>query len=548
MYRAFWTWDPISSGGYRAFDEPYMFANNKWFFDKSVWQKMFRAMNGCGFNAMILANTHPFPFLIDMSRYPDAKVVDDATAGSYQEMHHWIFETALDYDIAPYLLFFTIYYPEPMLKARSISDKEITVPTDFALEYTHYCTRALLETYPELAGIIVDNGSDNVNFLQQSIIDAVDAARPDIQLHLRVCGDNPEDYTGTIKRRGGRPVIYSVEYTGNYLVDPEPDPVFGRWIEAAGASNIIAEIRPNNLTPWTSFSSDTIDGILTNLTEIDCVGFSLQPISINEWPHVSDSFFKYQWQRDMIWYSAWGGTNTEQLIRQGQPKWLLRNAKLLDGFEAGSRILELLALYFAGDKHGRWHPQFCSIKANDANYLLSIEDMLHLDEMTEFPDLDWWKSITGDKVVHLKEYLETGTLEDAYGPDEFIEEIADLAELAVNAGEKGMRSASGEKELPGFSRDALCMGRLGDFYVERFRAALSHGRSDDTEAVEHMNRALGLFRELAAVDSSHRGPFRVIQDRSSVEMDWNHILKTLEAEYTDARAGHFERGKKYRIP
>lgn len=111
MLRAFWTWDPISTGTYRAFDEPYAYEHNKWFFDKSVWQKMFRAMSGCGLDAMILANTHPFPFMIDMSAYPDAKVVDDAAAGDYQEMHHWIFETAFDYGIAPYLLFFSIYYP-----------------------------------------------------------------------------------------------------------------------------------------------------------------------------------------------------------------------------------------------------------------------------------------------------------------------------------------------------------------------------------------------------------------------------------------------------
>ena len=55
--------------------------------------------------------------------------------------------------------------------------------------------------------------------------------------------------------------------------------------------------------------------------------------------------------------------------------------------------------------------------------------------------------------------------EDAYGPDELIEELADLSEQAVSAGEKGMRNASSEKELPSFARDAVCMGRLGEFYV-----------------------------------------------------------------------------------
>ena len=83
MLRAFWTWDPVSSGNYRAFDEPFAYRNNKWFFDKSVWQKMFRAMSGCGFNAMVLANTHPFPFMLDLPKYPDARVLDEPTLREY---------------------------------------------------------------------------------------------------------------------------------------------------------------------------------------------------------------------------------------------------------------------------------------------------------------------------------------------------------------------------------------------------------------------------------------------------------------------------------
>ena len=563
MLKAFWTWDPVSSGTYRAFDEPFAYRNNKWFFDKSVWQKMFRTMSGCSFNAMVLANTHPFPFMIDLAAYPDAKVVDDSTLVEYQNMHHWIFNAALDYDIAPYLLFFCIYYPSTMLEARGIEAKDVSAPTDFALEYTHHCTRTLLETYPELAGLFGE-ASENITdtpspdrpgyssrtqFLQQAIVDALDAARPDAGLYLRGwCGD-PESFLHGIERRGGRPIKYSVKYTYEHLVDPNPDPAFTQWVEAAGASNVAAEFWISNFEPWTSFSFETVDGILTNLQDLGCDGFSLHPLSIYEWPHTSDTFFKYQWQRDLVWYGAWGGTSAAQMAGRGGPKWLMRNAKLIPGFEAGSRILELLALYVAGDKQNQWHPQFCSIRDSATSCrLFSIEDMLHLEDQPIFWGRNWWQEVTGDRVVHLAEYIESGTPQDAYGPEELIDELADLSAQGVEAGETGMRRASGEKELPSFARDAFCMGRLGEFYVERFRAALTHGRGNDTEALEHMARALGLYREIKSVDSSHRNrPFRAITGRCAIVGDWLGTVKALEAEYEDACTGEFKRGGQYPV-
>ena len=142
MLRAFWTWDPVSSGTYRAFDEPWAYENNRWFFDKSVWQKMFRTLNTCGFNAMVLANTHPFPFMLPLEDYPEARVLGDEDLADYMQMHHWIFNTALDYEIAPYLLFFSIYMPAPLLEARGIEPKDTSIPTDLALQYTHSCTRS----------------------------------------------------------------------------------------------------------------------------------------------------------------------------------------------------------------------------------------------------------------------------------------------------------------------------------------------------------------------------------------------------------------------
>ena len=36
MLKAFWTWDPVSGGNCGAFDEPFAYRNNDWFFDTEL--------------------------------------------------------------------------------------------------------------------------------------------------------------------------------------------------------------------------------------------------------------------------------------------------------------------------------------------------------------------------------------------------------------------------------------------------------------------------------------------------------------------------------
>ncbi|OFX13438.1 MAG: hypothetical protein A2Z18_03080 [Armatimonadetes bacterium RBG_16_58_9] len=171
--------------------------------------------------------------------------------------------------------------------------------------------------------------------------------------------------------------------------------------------------------------------------------------------------------------------------------------------------------------------------------------MLDMEHSSKSAGCNWWREVTGDCSVHLSEYIESGTPANAYGPDELIEELADLTAQAIECAEKGMRSSSGERELPALARDAFCMGRLGEFYVERLRAALCHGRANDVEALEHMARALGLYREIKSVDMSHRRRFRAGVGRCGRLLSWLDTIRALEAEYHDVRSGDFRFGAAY---
>lgn len=517
MLRAFITGDPISYG---KTDD----LSLKWFFDKSVWQKMFRSMSGCGLNAMVLDIGHP-------------SVVNQGLPSSeidrieHQGMLRWILDTTLDYDIAPYIAMGGLY--------------------DFSDEFSHdssiQAVRGFLETFPDMVGLFLPApDSDEIeDVLFRRSIEALDAARPDAPLYVYgLCVDS-ETISEKAQRRAGRAVYFSAPYSYDHFVDSEPDPAFSVWIDEVGAQNVMAELRFANFDPWSCFSYETVEGVLANLDSSDCAGFMLHPISERNWPRSTDEYFKFGWQRDLVFYSMWGGASMDDLLAQGNPKWLLRNHRIVPGFAAGSQILEVLALYFGLSKTQTWRPQFCMTcgPGSSQPHLFSISDMLR-----PTPDgASWWQEITGDASVDLAEYIKSGTPEDAYGPDELLEELIDLSQQAVEAGEKGIRSASGEKELPGFARDALCMGRLGEFYVERLRSALAHARGDNQEALSHLTRALGLFKEIASIERSHRKDFIISLGDIEYAMNWYSVVDALERELKDAAAESFKPGTEYPI-
>lgn len=550
MLRAFWTWNPVSAVSDRPFDEPHACANNAWLFDHQVWTRMFEAMSGCGFNAIILANTHPFPFMVDLPRYPQARVIDGDRLAEYAGAYHWIFQEARRWGLAPYVLFFSIYFPDPLLRHMAMTAREAWTASDFAIEYTGYCVRELLKAYPELAGIVGD-ASENIEaekrevFLQQAVLDAVDDARPDAHLMVRGYWSDPSKMTGELRRRNGRPITWTSKYTFEHLVHTEPDPIFRTWMDKAGPKQVAGEFWISNFEPWTCFSFDTIQGILANLERFGCAGFSMHPLSMYQWPFSPDSFFDYQWERDRAFYRAWGGARVGDLRLGGEPAWVSKHPGLLEGFQAASRIMELLALYIAGDRENQWHPQFCSIKDYNRTppHLLTIEDMLHFDDQKVFQlGKDWWRHVTGQRVVHFAEHIESGTPAGAYGPEEFIDELADLSSQALVTSERALDAVDGDRALESAALDAFCMGKLGAFYAARSRAALSRGRGDDASAVSHLHTALDLYRELAGADSRHRRPFRVLAGRAAIVGDWSDTLRALEAEYRDALAGEFRRG------
>ena len=480
--------------------------SDKWFFDKSVWQRLFRMLNECKINTLIISSNQ----LLDIIKNED---IDDHSQ-EYLDMFSWIFENSLDYNIAPYSEF--SFNGDP--SKQNIDDTKQSI-------------KKFINLYNEFTGIIVDvtgMSSGRADFIQSAIISPIDAIRPEMDIILNHL---PNEFKG-LTRKADRNISYLKSYTGNRFVDANPDNAYKSCQEEMGAGNVIADIKLDNYQPFTSFSYDISVEIRQRLAGDRARGFVVHPLSLHHWPYSPDKTFKFQWQRDMVWYYIWGGADIPQLQRLGTPKWLKRNTNVMPGFQASSRIVEILSLYFTGI-----HPVYSSGIIENIPYLFTLTDILEMPKS----DGEWVKEITGERAIFISEYVKTGTPDDEFGPEELIDELNDLSEQALSAGDKGLRSASGEIELPAYAQQALSFGFLAKYYVQRVSSALAYTRGNAQESLEMMKKAIEYYKQVIDLEKN----FVDDKNQNVFMLNLSNVLIALEKEYEDAAAGIFKPGKEY---
>ena len=177
-YCGLWQWNPVSCVTQRSYDEKHMMRHNEWFFDRSLMSRYFDAMRAAGLNTWILANTHPFPFMVDLSAFPEAVVLSRAELDLYQRHYHELFEMARAKGIMPFVLFHTCYVPDSFARKHNIRPGHSFEPPPLAVKYTRHCVRELCRTYPELEGVNAE-ASENVapelraSFAERAIVEGI---------------------------------------------------------------------------------------------------------------------------------------------------------------------------------------------------------------------------------------------------------------------------------------------------------------------------------------------------------------------------------------
>ena len=292
-FAGLWQWNPVSCVGPRGYDERHMAAHDAWFRDRAVMSRAFDAMRAAGMNAWILANTHPFPFMVDLSAFPDAVVLDADELRRRQAHYHWIFETARAKGIQPFVLFHTCYVPDRFGARHDIRPAHSYEPPPLAYDYTRHCVRQLCDTYPELAGI---NGeaSENVaadrraEFARDAIVAGVHASRHRPILFFRGWISDPAGMKANVLDAYEGECFFTVKYTWEFLIHRRPDPEFLRWIRTCGAARILPEFWISNYQPFGCHDTDLAAGLREEMLQLGCPGFTSHPMDLYGAPFVQN--------------------------------------------------------------------------------------------------------------------------------------------------------------------------------------------------------------------------------------------------------------------
>ena len=172
--------------------------------DLKFWKAFLDKMAENRFNALTLWNLHPFPYMINLKKFPEACPFTDKEMKEWQHFWHNLFQMAKDRGIKTYIIDWNIFVSPEFAKSHGVAQyclpemagKEYYGKGDYSplvQEYNRECVTELINEYPELAGIGVSQnermeGVDEQtwqNWIVDTYFDAMDKANHKIEFIMR---------------------------------------------------------------------------------------------------------------------------------------------------------------------------------------------------------------------------------------------------------------------------------------------------------------------------------------------------------------------------
>jgi hypothetical protein len=534
-YAGLWQWNPVSCVTPRSYDEKDMMRRNAWFFDLARMGRFFDAMREAGLNTWILANTHPFPFMVDLKAFPDAVVLSPRELAHYQAHYHRLFEMARARGLLPFVLFHTCYVPDAFGKKHGIRPRHSFEPPPLAVAYTRHCVRALCDEYPELEGI---NGeaSENVApaqraaFAREAIIEGIhDSGRRPV-LFFRGWISDPAQMREKVLSAYEGECFFTVKYTWEFLVHARPDPEFRRWVTACGAARILPEFWISNYQPFGCHDLELAGGIRRELQSLGCPGFTSHPMDLYGAPFVQGGGGVLQLERDRDWYATLSGAWSDGSTGRASAFGLQEEAALSAASKAACRPFQLISYYLTGNKQNFLQPQWFSHISGSPERRAGLHTLDQWSRLAEHADQSfgrWMEQIDGLPVRY------PGEAREGYGLENLLEELervdAEWVEPPVDAPRRAEADAA-------WRRDVRALRYLARAWRERGHAVLARLAGRPEEVAAALGRSLDEVREVAGLVGQDE-PYRLLVGRHVVMLRWSDLIVAMEEELADHLAG-----------
>ncbi len=348
-----------------------------WFYDKPLWIKTLDFLAENRLNFISFWNAHPFPFFVNLDRYPQARMISDEELERNEKLLGWLSSEADKRNVWLMFQFYNVYVPEDFAKARGAEEGDQDIefshgyavlrkPTPWAAEYTRYAVKEFVQKYPSL-GLYVCLGEalhqDQSEWMDDVILAGVKESgkHPPVILRnwalhddLQILKNAVSSYDNLHTEMKQNEEMYAV---------PEPDPANIRWIQHS-PSHIINVHLMGNLKPFRWAPPSFIQETAKDQQEMGAKGVQVYPLWVWYWPYSADRNRLLQIDRDWLWYAAWGryAWNAKRPHEQERQYWAEKIAEkygegsaldILGAYEAAGRVMPIVPrmFWFKGWNH-----------------------------------------------------------------------------------------------------------------------------------------------------------------------------------------------------
>jgi hypothetical protein len=535
------------------------------FYDRALWTRYLDFLLAQRMNTLYLWNGHPFTSLLKLPKYPDAQELSGAQLDRNMEMFRWLTAEADRRGIWVIQAFYNIHISHALAKARGLAFQHST-PSAFTSQYTRYCISEFIRTYPNV-GLMMTLGEAlrpeyGPEWLTGTIIPGVkDGMRAlgtarEPPIIVRAHATHIEDAI-----RQALPLyrnIYTMhKWNGESLTWTDVRGEVLRMHESLvklGSTHIANIHLLSNLEPFRWGDPEFIQQTLESCQRIGIQGVHVYPLRYWDWPDSADNPPELQFERDWIWFEAWGryAWNPHRPAAGERQYWIGRIAERYGSREAAARILD--AYRFSGVCAPRLLPRIGITEGNRQAFTLGML-------MTQLIDPERYNALAllweGDAPPG-ERLQDCVRKEWEHRPHEGETPVGVAAEVMESAARAAAEVEAARplvtrnrEEFERLANDMHCMEAQYRYYHAKTRAAalvLRYGYSHDPgdlkqalplieESVEHYRRLVALtdktYREACSVHSaSRRIPFLGAPGRYT---HWRDCLPAYERELVTFR-------------
>jgi hypothetical protein len=555
--------------GRRVYEYPYTPESFPFFYDKQFWTEYLDFLADNRFNTLYLWNGHPFASLVKIKDYPYALEVPDDVFAKNVEMFRYITREADKRGIWVVQQFYSIIISKPFAEKNGLST-QLSASTPLVDDYMRQSIAEFVKQYPHVGlmpclGEALQGQESQTRWLTDVILAGIKQGAKEAGLTEEppvVIRTHATDLTQAMPEalKVYKNLYTEAKFNGESLTTWEPRGERQRVhlaMSKLGSTHVMNVHILANLEPFRYGAQRFIQKcVQAGRDRLGAKGLHLYPLFYWDWPVSPDKGVTLkQWERDWIWFEAWGRYAWNPDIDQETDRayWVDRLTQMYGSKEAAILILD--AYNDSGECAPRILRRFGITEGNRQTMSLGmyLDQLVSPEKYRAFPELWESQSPPGER---LQEYVEREWSKQPHEgetPPQIIREVLDFSARAVDAIDRADESVTkNHEEYQRLRNDIHCIRAMSQNYAAKANAAIcvlrykhSHDPADMERAASFLAESLERYRLLATLTkdtykfansmqtSQRKIPTTGGRDGKPANFHWTQMLPSYEAELVD---------------